>query len=110
MSIRQVRSTDTSKKISEIRSTLASGGVVIAGGDRKETKGDNVFCSRDNHIANGDCVFTPGGHWVAIIGITADDKLVIANPGQSNGDNWIFPASTVLKYSNTAYRVMAKNG
>ena len=99
------KGTDTSKKISEIRSALASGGVIIAGGDRKETDGDTKFCDRDNHRANGDCVFTPKGHWVAIIGITADDKLVIANPGQSNGKNWVFPASTVLKYSNTAYMV-----
>ena len=96
------KSTSESTKIAQIRSVLASGGVVIAGGDRAGT--DSSFCTtaRKN---SGECVFTPGGHFVAIIGITADNKLVVANPAKANNRTWIFPASGVLKYSNKARMV-----
>jgi len=96
------KSVSDSTKIAKIRSTLASGGMVIAGGDRSGT--DSSFCTtvRKN---SGECVFTPGGHFVAIIGITSDDKLVIANPAKANNRTWIFPASGVLKYSNKARMV-----
>lgn len=96
------KGTSEATKIQQIRSVLASGGVVIAGGDRAGT--DSSFCT-STKISDGSCVFTPGGHFVTIIGITADDKLVIANPARSNGRNWIFPASNVLKYSNKAKMV-----
>lgn len=96
------KSTSTSSKVAEIRSALASGGAVIAGGDRQGT--DSSFCT-DARKSSGECAFTPGGHYIAIIGITADDKLVVANPGKSRGKNWIFPADNVLKYSNLGYVV-----
>ena len=96
------KSTSESAKIQKIRDTLASGGAVIAGGDRAGT--DSSFCTTARK-ANGDCVFTPGGHFVAIIGITADNKLVVANPGKANNRTWIFPASNVLQYSNKAIMV-----
>lgn len=99
------KSTSSSTKIAAIRTALASGKAIVAGGDRKETRGDTNFCKTGNHLANGDCVFTPGGHYIAIIGITADDKLVVANPGKSPNRKWIFPAATVLQYSNFGYAV-----
>ena len=45
------------------------------------------------------------GHFVAIVGITADDKLVIANPARGNGRGNVFNADTVLRYSNKAISV-----
>ena len=96
------KSTSDSVKIQKIRDTLASGGVVIAGGDRAGT--DSSFCTSARK-ASGECTFTPGGHFVAFIGITADNKLVVANPGKANNRTWIFPASNVLKYSNKAIMV-----
>lgn len=98
------KSTSDATKIAKIRDTLASGGVVIAGGDRAGTS--SSFCT-SSRLSGGECVFTPGGHFVAIIGITADNKLVIANPakGSKSATGWIFPASGVLKYSNKAIMV-----
>ncbi len=96
------KSTAESVKIQKIRDTLASGGVIIAGGDRSGT--DSSFCT-SSRINSGECVFSSGGHFVTIIGITADNKLVIANPAKANNRTWIFPASTVLKYSNKAIKV-----
>ncbi|MBR3232947.1 hypothetical protein IKF74_01545 [Candidatus Saccharibacteria bacterium] len=97
------KSTSDSEKLSKIRSVLASGGVVIAGGDRS---GTNFSCEDASNRDSGKCVFTPGGHFVAIIGITADNKLVVANPARASNRTWIFPASGLLQYSNKA--VMAK--
>lgn len=97
------KSVSDSVKIQKIRDTLASGGVVIAGGDRSGTD-PRSFCTTARK-ASGECVFSAGGHFVTFIGITADNKLVIANPAKANDRTWIFPASGVLKYSNKAIMV-----
>ncbi len=54
---------------------------------------------------SGACIFSYDGHFAAIVGITADDKLVIANPARGNGRGNIFNAEVVLKYSNKAISV-----
>lgn len=99
------KGTSEATKIEKIRQALANGGAIVAGGDREGT--DKTFCT-SSRISSGECVFTPHGHYVAIIGITSDNKLVIGNPGKSSGRTWIFPASTVLKYSNIGYDVRVK--
>ncbi|MBR3319720.1 C39 family peptidase [Candidatus Saccharibacteria bacterium] len=96
------KSTSESKKIEAIRSALASGGAIIASGDRS---GTSYSCDEASNRDNGSCVFTPGGHFVAIVGITSDNKLVIGNPARASNKTWIFPASNALKYSNKAIMV-----
>ena len=81
-------STSTADKVSKIRQTLANGGVVIAGGDRKNGPNKLVSCTDKN---SGKCVFSYNGHFVAIVGITSDNKLVVAE--------------NVLKFSNKAIGV-----
>lgn len=97
----QSKSTSADEKIRQIRATLASGGVVIAGGDH----GGAVDCNNSGNKSSGKCVFSRNGHFVAIIGITADNKLVVANPANANNRTWIFPAANALMYSNKAIMV-----
>ncbi|MBR2587394.1 C39 family peptidase [Candidatus Saccharibacteria bacterium] len=95
--------TSTSAKVQEIREVLAKGGVVIAAGDR--TKGP-VTMPGTCTSKNGECVFSPNGHFVTIIGITSSGKLVITNPAKANGNtSGVFDADAVLKFSNKAIGV-----
>ena len=101
------------KKLSAVRSALASGAAIVAGGARRadsEKKSD--FCKSNGNINAGLCVFSKsgnngvgGGHWIAIIGITSDDKLVIANPTYYLDRTWIYPAKAVLDRSNVGFMV-----
>ena len=93
-------STSTNTKIQAIRAALASGKAIIAGGDRRSSGMQNC-----PDTSSGVCVFSYNGHFVAIVGITADDKLVIANPARGNGRGNVFNADTVLRYSNKAISV-----
>lgn len=100
-------STSTSTKVAKIRQTLASGGVVIVGGDRKNVD-NTINCENSANKTAGLCVFSKNGHFVTIIGITADDKLIVANPANGrNGSNTSdkLPADNVLKFSNKAIAV-----
>ena len=92
----------SSQKLSAIRSALSSGKAVVAGGQRKAINPSMTSCP---DTSTGDCVFSYNGHFVAIVGITADDKLVIANPARGNGRGNVYPATTVLKYSNKAIAI-----
>ena len=94
--------TSTSAKIQAIRGALASGKAIIAGGDRKHVSPELQSCP---NTSSGVCAFSYNGHFVAIVGITADDKLVIANPARGNGSGNVFNAENVLKYSNKAIAV-----
>ena len=98
-------STPTATKIQAIRNALASGKAIIAGGDRKNITPGMTTCP---DASSGVCVFSYNGHFVAIVGITADDKLVIANPARGNGRGNVFNADNVLKYSNKAISVEKK--
>ena len=106
--------TATSTKITKIRQVLASGGVVIAAGAREK---NNPYASEyqglkcDTNMTDrtsGKCVFSRNGHFIAIIGITADNKLIVANA--ANGRNGTatndkINADAVLKASNKAIGV-----
>jgi len=104
-------STSTSAKISKIRQTLAAGGVVIAGGDRNKSSNPNrrsIDCTSSSNKNAGLCVFSNNGHFITIIGITSDDKLIVANAangrnGTSSNDK--INAENVLKFSNKAIGV-----
>jgi hypothetical protein len=105
--------TSTSDKIAAIRKTLAAGNVVIAGGDRQNGNPYSEYygltCNGNPSLQRkGFCVFSNNGHFVTIIGITADDKLIIAGAsvgknGSSSNDG--LPADAVLKPSNKAIAV-----
>ena len=103
--------TSTSSKISAIRQTLAAGGVVIAGGDREKSSNPNkktINCEDESNKRAGLCVFSRYGHFITIIGITADDKLIVANAangknGTSTNDK--INANNVLQFSNKAIGV-----
>ena len=103
--------TSTSTKIAKIRQTLAAGGVIIAGGDRNKSSNPNrqsIDCTSSSNKNAGLCVFSNNGHFIAIIGITADDKLIVANAangrnGTSTNDK--LNADNVLKFSNKAIAV-----
>ena len=118
----QSYNTSTATKISKIRGVLGAGGVVIAGGDRNRPENPYreggsecaapssgaVSCTDGHNINSGRCVFSRCGHFIAIIGITSDDKLIIANP--ANGRNGTaatdrLNADIVLKLSNKAIGV-----
>ena len=96
------KSISAEKKIQMIRNELYAGRVLIIAGDRS---GTNIDCTNRSNISSGDCVFTNGGHYVAIVGITAKNELIVANPGNANDRTWTFPAETVLKYSNLGMSV-----
>lgn len=108
------------EKLALIKQALASGKIVIASGAVTEV-GSHGFKACANRatlhgvstqsFANaGNCIFSPGGHYVAIIGVTADDKLVIANPalGSKSATGWIFPANNALEYADIAKAVGTK--
>lgn len=106
----------TSEKLTLIKQALASGKVVIASGEvpnLSKTDEFGAYCGNrakargvdGTTFANqGNCVFTPGGHFVAIIGVTKDNKLVVANPalGSKSATGWIFPADNVLEFADIA--------
>ena len=94
--------TPTATKIQAIRNALASGKAIIMGGDRKHISPGMTTCP---DTSSGVCVFTYNGHFAAIVGITADDKIVVANPARGNGRGNVFNADNVLKYSNKAIAV-----
>lgn len=101
----------TASKITQIRQVLAAGGVIIAGGDRNRSSNPNrqtIDCTSSSNLNAGLCVFSNNGHFIAIIGITSDDKLIVANGangrnGTSSNDK--IPAANVLKFSNKAIGV-----
>ena len=91
-----------SSKLQKVRQSLANGKPVLASGNRPSS----VSCSDSSNKRAGKCVFSVGGHFIAIVGITADDKLIVANPANSGvTPKWTFPAQYVLEYSNKAYSV-----
>ena len=102
-----------SKKLSATRAALASGAAIVVGGARRDdAEREKSFCKNSGNITAGLCVFSRsgnggsgGGHWVSIIGITSDDKLIIANPASANNREWIFPAKAVLDRSNVGFKV-----
>lgn len=98
-------STSTTKKIEAIRRALASGKAVVAGGERKHSNPESTTCKDKN---SGVCAFSYDGHFIAIVGITADDQLVVANPSMGNGHGNVYPADAVLKNSNKAISVSKK--
>lgn len=90
-------------KLSKVRQALANGKPIIMSGNRA----NSIDCSSSTNLRNGNCVFSRGGHFVAIVGVTADDKLVVANPANGGGvtPKWTYPAENVLRYANKAYSV-----
>ena len=98
--------TNYSTKLAKIKEVIAKGGVVIAGGGGSGSGRQGWTCS-SSQATNGSCVFSPGGHFITIIGVTSGNKLVVANPakGSRSGQNWTYPAENVLKYSNKAKAV-----
>ncbi|MBQ1528069.1 C39 family peptidase [Candidatus Saccharibacteria bacterium] len=112
--------TSVSEKLALIKQALASGMPVIASGAVTE-KGTGGYTQCGNRAAlhkvdgqtfanQGNCVFTGNGHYVAILGVTADDKLVVANPalGSRSSTGWVFPAENVLKFADIAKSVKLK--
>lgn len=97
-------STSYSTKLAAIKKVIANGGVVIASGGGKNSGRSSLGTCSSSQISSGLCVFSPGGHFITIVGVTSSNKLVIANPakGSKSGQNWTFPAENVLKYSNKA--------
>ena len=107
--------TSTDTKIKKIRETLSKGWVVIAGGDRQK---NNPYSEYKGLTCNGNasaqkkgyCAFSNNGHFITILGITADNKLIIAGPaGGTNGTYATdkLPADGVLRASNKAIAVKA---
>lgn len=117
--------TSVETKIAKIRETLASGGVVIAGGDRNRRENPYRYndkgcmyipssapdCTKSENLQKGYCVWSKCGHFVAIIGITADNKITVANAGtgrNGSASNNKLPTDYVLKVSNKAIAVYKK--
>ncbi len=108
------KASSVSEKLTLIKQALASGKAVIASGKVTEVgTGGYSHCGNrakargidGTTFANqGNCVFTPGGHYVAIVGVTKDNKLVITNPalGSKSATGWIFPAENALQFADIA--------
>ena len=95
------RINDINGKINKVKEALASGMSVILSGQRP---------AGDCDANSGGCAFTPGGHYLAIVGITSDNRVIVGNPakGSKSGTGWKFPAVNVLKYADIAAAISKK--
>ncbi len=104
--------TSTSTKLSALRSALASGCAVIAGGDRKGKNNPypmDITCDGNVSLQKeGKCVWSPNGHFAIILGVSKDNKITVANASVGyNGTSATegLPYEYILKYSNKAIKV-----
>lgn len=93
-------------KLSAVKKALSEGKVIIASGGGSGSGRSSISCN-SSEVSSGLCVFSPGGHFITIVGVTSDNKLIVGNPakGSKSGQNWTFPAENVLKFSNKAKAV-----
>ena len=113
--------TNVSEKLALIKQSLANNmPVIVSGAVTEKGTGGHTACANRAKLHNisgttfsdeGNCVFSGGGHYVAILGVTPDNKLVVANPalGSRSRTSWVFPAENVLQFADIAKAVKLKN-
>ncbi|MBR2586973.1 C39 family peptidase [Candidatus Saccharibacteria bacterium] len=108
------KTTNVSEKLALIKQALASNLSVVVSGQVSgscSNRASSAGVSGTTFANQGNCVFTNGGHYVSIVGVTSDNKLVVGNPalGSKSATGWVFPAENVLQFADIAKAVGTAN-